>query len=144
MRRCRKISLENWGWPLLFSNEKPLFPPISYKNTPNIFLILMLKMRTQSENQISVKEKQKTLEYLLFQNGSCRTPKSPPRKVRKNSGKIQFHEKKRHSVPSIPTVFVGVKIVRQLNLRFFLGQTKFGYLIPMSVLYSIRFCIVVC
>ena len=35
------------------------------------------------------------------------------------SGKIKFHTKNRQSVPSSSTVFVGVKIVRQLYLLFF-------------------------
>ena len=40
---------------------------------------------------------------------------------RENSGKIQFGGKKnRNSFPSAPTVFVGVKIVRQINLHFFI------------------------
>ena len=36
---------------------------------------------------------------------------------RENSGKIQFDEKT-NSFPSAPTVFVEVKIVRQIDLRF--------------------------
>ena len=50
-------------------------------------------MRTQSENQISTKEKQKTLECFSSQNGGYRKPKSSPRKFRKNSGKMQFGRK---------------------------------------------------
>ena len=34
MRRYRRNSVENWGWPPLFFNEKPLFAPISHKKTP--------------------------------------------------------------------------------------------------------------
>ena len=75
-------------------------------------------MRTRSENQISAKEKQKTLECFLFENGNYRIPKSSPRKFRENSGKIQIDRKKtdmqfRHLQP-----FVGGNIVRQLDLRF--------------------------
>ena len=50
-------------------------------------------MRTQSENQISAKEKQNTVECFLFQNGGYRIPKSSLRKFRKNSVKIQFDGK---------------------------------------------------
>ena len=39
---------------------------------------------------------------------------------REISGKIQFGGKNRNSFPSAPTVFVGVKIVRQIILRFLL------------------------
>ena len=31
MRRYRRNSDGNWGWPPQFFNEKPLFPPISHK-----------------------------------------------------------------------------------------------------------------
>ena len=62
------------------------------------------------------KEKQKTLQCFLFQNGGYRTPKSSPRKICEKIGKIKFHTKNRHSVPSSSTAFVGVKIVRQVIL----------------------------
>ena len=39
---------------------------------------------------------------------------------------------------------MGVKAVRQPNLRFFLWQAKFVYSISMSLFYSIQFCFVVC
>ena len=42
IHRHRRTTVENWGWPLLSSNEKPLFPPISYKKTLEDFLMLML------------------------------------------------------------------------------------------------------
>ena len=51
--------------------------------------------------------------FFLFQNGGYRITKPSPRKVRQNSGKIKFDRKNRHSAPSSPTVFVGVKIARQ-------------------------------
>ena len=57
------------------------------------------------------KEKQKKLQCFLFQNVGYRTPKSSPRKVREKSGKIKFHTKNRHSVPSSSTAFVEVKII---------------------------------
>ena len=66
------------------------------------------------------KRKTKTLRCILFQNGSYRTPKFSPRKVREKSGKLKFHTKNRQSVPSSSTVFVEVKIVRQLYFLFFL------------------------
>ena len=52
----------------------------------------------------SPKKKQKTLQSSLFQIGGYRTPKSLPRKVSEKSGKIKFHTKKRHSVPSSSTL----------------------------------------
>ena len=58
--------------------------------------------------------------FFLFQNGGYHTPKYSPRKVREKSGKIKFYTKNRHSVQSSLVLFVGVKIVRQLNLLFLL------------------------
>ena len=65
------------------------------------------------------KEKQTTLPWFLFENGGYRTPKYSLWKISEKSGKIKFHTKNRRSVPSSSTVFVGVKIVRQLYLLFF-------------------------
>ena len=48
---------------------------------------------TQYENQISAKEKQKTLEWFLFQNGGYLIPKTSIRKICGNIGKIQFEKK---------------------------------------------------
>ena len=45
------------------------------------------------KNQISAKEKQKTLECFLFQNRDYRITKPSLRGVRENNGKIQFHKK---------------------------------------------------
>ena len=107
MRRYRRDFVENWGWPPLFLNEKPFFPPISHKKSSSkIFWYCCRKRRTQSENQISPKVKQKTLQCFLFQNGGFRTLKSWPRKVREKRGKIKFHTKNRHSVLSSSTIFV--------------------------------------
>ena len=65
MRRYRRNSVENRGWSPLFFNEKPLFPPISHKKIAGkIFWYWCRKRRTQSENQISAKEKQKTWIFL--------------------------------------------------------------------------------
>ena len=69
------------------------------------------------------KRKLKTLQCFLFRNGSYRTPKSSPRKIREKSGKIKFHTKNRPSVLSSATLFVGVKIVRQ-HIYFFVLLTK--------------------
>ena len=124
MRRYSRFSAANWSWPPLFFNEKPLFPPISHrKNAYKIFWYWCRKRRTPSDNQISQKEKQKTLRCFLFQNGDYRTPKSCRTKIVDQSGKIKFHTENGHSVPSSSTVFVGVKIVRQLCLHFFLLWT---------------------
>ena len=57
-----------------------------------------------------LKRETKTLQCFLLQNGGYCTPKSSPRKVRAKNGKIKFHTKNRHSVPSSSTVFVEVKI----------------------------------
>ena len=119
MRRYRRNSVENWGWQPLFFNEEPLFRLMSHKKSAGkIFCYWWRKKRTQSENQISPKEKQKTLQSFLFQNGSHRTPKSSPGKVSEKSGKTKFHTKKRHSVPSSSTLFMEGNIVRELVSRF--------------------------
>ena len=119
MRCYRRTTVENSGWPPLFFNEKPLLPPISNKNAGMFFWYWCWKRRIQSGDQISAKEQQKTLECFLIQNGDYRLPKFSPRKVRENNSKIQFEKKNRHSDPSYPTLFLGVNIVRQLNLHFF-------------------------
>ena len=65
------------------------------KKRRHIFWYWCRKKRTQWENQISEKEKQKTLEcFFLFQNGGYRIAKSMPKKIRENSGRIQFDRKK--------------------------------------------------
>ena len=120
MRSYRRTSAENWSWPPLFVNEKPfLCADIPQKSAGKIFWYWCRKMCTLSENQISPKEKQKTLQCFLFQIWGYRTPKPSPRNVNEKIGKIKFHTKNRHSVPSSSTLFVKMKIVRQLNLLFF-------------------------
>ena len=84
----------------------------------------MEKRRTQSENQIFPKEKQKTLQCFLFQNGDSRTQKSSPRKISEKSGKVKFHTKERLSVPSSTILFMEGNIVRQLDSRFFILLTS--------------------
>ena len=70
-------------------------------------------------------KKQKTLECFSFQNGGYRVPKSSPRKVRENSGKIQLNRKNnRHSVPSSPTVFVAVNVERQRRKNYWRTSAK--------------------
>ena len=56
MCRYRRFSVENWGWPQLFSNEKASFLRMPYtKNAAICFWYWCRKLRTQSENQISAK-----------------------------------------------------------------------------------------
>ena len=96
MRRYRRNSVENWSWPLLFFKPNAIISgDIPQKSDGKIFWYWCTKRRTQSENQISPKEKQKTFQCFLFQNGSYRTPKSSPRKVPEKSGKIKFRTKNR-------------------------------------------------
>ena len=85
----------------------------------------MQKKAYPAQNQISPEEKQKTLQCFLFQNGSYRTPKTSPRKVSEQIGKISFHTKNRHSVPSSSTLFVRVNIVGQLYSFFFVLTSTF-------------------
>ena len=110
MRRYRRNSVENWGWPPPLFKEKPLFPPISYKKAPVKFF------DTDSEKGVP---KQKTrFPQKTKQNASYRTPKSSARKVSEKSGKFKFHTKKRQSVPSSSTLFIEGNIARQLDSRF--------------------------
>ena len=96
MRRYRRKSVENWGWPLLFFTEKPLFPPISHKKAAVKFLNTDAEKSVPNRKTRFPQKEKKTLECLLFQNGGCRTPKSLPRKVCENSGKIiQNHSYKK-------------------------------------------------
>ena len=139
MRRYRRSSVENWGWPPLFFNETPLFPPnIPQKSAGIIFWYWCTKRRTQPENQISPQEK-KTLQRFLFQNGGYRTLKSSPRKFRENFRKIKFLTKNRHSVSSASSVFVGVKIIRQLYSIFSFWLTRFVFLDVLCLFYIVLY-----
>ena len=83
----------------------------------------MQKRRTQSENEISAKEEQKTLERFLFQNGGCHIPKSSSRKFRENRGKIQLDW-----VPSSQTVFVRAKMIpTNSSPIFFFAELKLSF-----------------
>ena len=137
MRRYRRNSVENWGWPPLFFNEKPLFPPISHKKSAGkIFWYWCRKRSTQSENQISPKEKQ---------NWGYRTPKSSPRKViEKKLEKsnfiqkrdIRFHHLKRAVWPSMWCHFLDISSVKHfwgpLEAHSCRGSCQVGYIVPAS------------
>ena len=119
MRRYRRNSVENWGWPTLFLKDKPFLPAISHKKgAGKIFYYCCRKKRTQSENQISSQDKRKTLRCFSFENGGYGTPKSLPRKVSEKSGKNKLHTKKRPSVPSSSTLSMKRNIFQELDSRF--------------------------
>ena len=123
MCRYSWISVENWGWPPLFFSEKPLFPPISHrKNAGKFFWYWCRKKRTPSENQISPKEKQRCCNVFCFKMEAIVHQNLPPERSEKKVEKSSFIQetRDRYSVPSSSTVFVGLKIVRQLYLLFFL------------------------
>ena len=127
MRRCLKNSVENWGWPPLFFNEEPLFPPISHKeSTGKNFSYWCRKRRTQSESHISPKEKQKTLQCFLFQNGGYLTPKSSPRKVSEKSGKIKMWANWNFFIFSSNKPFWRMKFALSIN-NFLGNQLRFNY-----------------
>ena len=87
----------------------------------------MQKKEHPWENQVSPKEKQKAMHCSLFEDGGYRKPKSSLGKVREKSGKIKFHTKNRQSVPTSSTLIVGVKIVGQLYLLFFVLTNTFCF-----------------
>ena len=67
------------------------------------------------------RRKTKDVGFFLFQDGSYRRPKSSPHKNQSNLWRNPVEYKTvRLSVPTSPFIFLWVKIVRQLHLRFFL------------------------
>ena len=67
--RYRRSSAENWGWPPLFRNEKPLFPPISHqKKRQYILLILMQKQTYPIGKPDFRKRKTKDIQILFGPN----------------------------------------------------------------------------
>ena len=97
MRRYRRISAANWGWPLLIFKRKPLFSPISHKKAPVKFFDTdaekVVPNRKTRFSPPPPKKKTKTLQCFLFPNGGYRTPKSSLRKVRKKVEKSSFIQK---------------------------------------------------
>ena len=116
MRHYCGTFVENWG-----CNEKRLFWQISYKKTPVHF-----SDTDAAKSEPNWKTRFPQTKNKRRWNVSCsKTETIVYRNLRlKNSVKIlakaSLIEKKRHSVPSSPIVFVRMKIVPQCNLRFFL------------------------
>ena len=100
MRRYRRNSVENWGWPPVFFNEKPFFPPLSHKKSAGkIFWYWFRKRRTPSENQISPKKNNRRCNVFCFKMEAIVHRNLPleksVRKVKKSSfiqkRDIRFH-----------------------------------------------------
>ena len=101
MRRYRRNSIENWSWPPLFSNEKPLFPPIFYKKTRRYFLRLMPKKVYRIGKPDFRKKKNRRRRYvscskmeaIVYRNFrpemSAKTVANP---VWQNETNIRFHQ----------------------------------------------------
>ena len=115
MRRYRKISAANSGWPPLFFNEKP----ISHKKSAgNIFLILMQKKAYSIGKPGFPKRKTKDVTMFFgFEMEAIVHRNLCLEKSVKKVEKSNFKQKK-HSVPSSSTLFMEDNIVRQLDSRF--------------------------
>ena len=142
----------NFCWELsltvsIFYRKTCVLADIPRKNNGNFFWYWCRKRHTQSGNQFFVKKKKQTMmEWFLYSEIGCLWMKFflkfSPKNFREKIGKIQFHGKNSYSVPSSPTVFVGVKIDRQLNVRFF-PLTSWIYLLNFNecfLFYPILHC----
>ena len=145
MRLYRRTSFENWSWPPLFSSEKPLFPPISYrkKNVGRFFDTDVDKRDFPNRKKNRFPQKKHVfcskMKTIVYQN--LRPEKSV--KVVAISSLIEKKHTRFHHLQLYLWEW-RLFIVLQIIIRFFLWQAKFLYLISMSVFYSIWFCIVVC
>ena len=68
MRRYRRTSVENWGWPPLFFNEKPFFLPISFKKTAGTFFLVLMQKNASPISETDFCRR-KTKDFGFFFSG---------------------------------------------------------------------------
>ena len=76
---------------------------MSLKNEPVKIFDTDAKKGVPNRKTRFSQKKAKKIAMFFVSNGSYRTPESLPSKFSENSGKIKFHTKKRHPVPSFST-----------------------------------------
>ena len=113
------IRKKNLFWFLHLISGFPCYiRPLSFPDSS------LTKFRGKKRNVVNTNVDPKTMKsFSLLQSIIARILQNGDRFYRicrENSGKIQFARKKTNSFPSVPTVFVRVKIVPQIKLHFFI------------------------
>ena len=116
MHRYRRTSVENWGWPPLLSNEKPLFLPISYKENAGKFFDTNGKKAYPIEKPEFCKRKTKDIGTFFV--SKWRLLYTDLEKSLKIVAKSSLIEKEQTFDSIISSCIVGMKIVRHISHRF--------------------------